>query len=157
MRSSYNIRLFQAWNIFQRIVNLTNSLLYIWQGRIQNAIKHLRWNFLWSYLTTFNRRKFLQKAPFWMFDKVMNMFCSVNYKNKQPHKVKTNQDTSYINVFKTLLENHWNNSNNKINWLICKADCSNPFNIFFGYQSHVIFFSFNQHIFCVAFYSKLSF
>ena len=48
-----------------------------------------------------NFQQFSQKAPSWIFDKVLNMPLLSTSKTKKPNKV-TNQDTSSKSVLETL-------------------------------------------------------
>ena len=88
----------------------------------------------------------MQKAPSWIFDKILNTTRSANLwryntiiETSKPNNLKTNQDTSYISVLETL-EKSGNNPYNGIKWLTCSTNSSNLSNIFFAYQPRVNLF-----------------
>ena len=70
------------WN-FERLHNpfSTNVLLLYplcFQRRIQNRVKHIKWNLLQKYFAAFSRQFFSQWAPSQMFDRVLNTPLSPN-------------------------------------------------------------------------------
>ena len=88
----------------------------------------------------------MQKAPSWMFDKILNTTrstCPSRYntiiETSKPNNARTNQGTSYISVLETL-EKSGNNPYNGFKWLICNANSSNLSNIFFVHLSRVNLF-----------------
>ena len=53
-------------------------------NNIQDPLKHLRWSLQLKQLTTENCYVFLQKAPSYMYDRVLNtsLVCSVSIQRK---------------------------------------------------------------------------
>ena len=67
----YSANLLSCVGINNSVVTIVASSVNT-QGRIQNLVKHLRWNVLRKRATALNRSLFSQKSPFYMFGWELN-------------------------------------------------------------------------------------
>ena len=74
------------------------------QGRIETPVKHLRWSFWSKQLKAKSRKLFLQKAPSYMFDYLMNTPLSLVVKeacfDKEPSsllRTKNQENKALLN------------------------------------------------------------